>query len=121
MEITDVRVRRTVATETKIRATASVVVSGCFVVHDFRVIEGVNGLFVSMPCRRNADGSFRDIAHPITAEFRLRLLQSFLAANPASPWDAAGYKIPAGAGPGRVRTRPHAWHRRRSTREAVDH
>ncbi len=90
MEITDVRVRRTVATETKIRATASVVVSGCFVVHDFRVIEGVNGLFVSMPCRRNADGSFRDIAHPITAEFRERLMQSIMDAYHASALDEAG-------------------------------
>jgi len=90
MEVTDVRVRRVVADNSKIRATASVVFNNCLVVHDFRIVEGVNGLFVSMPCRRNADGSFRDIAHPITAEARERLIQALMDAYHASALDEAG-------------------------------
>ncbi|HEY3314731.1 MAG TPA: SpoVG family protein, partial [Bacillota bacterium] len=41
-----------------------------FVVHDVRVVEGQNGLFVAMPSRKTPEGTFRDVAHPITAEAR---------------------------------------------------
>lgn len=90
MEVTDVRIRRVVADNTKVRATASVVFSSCFVVHDFRIVEGANGLFVSMPCRRNADGSFRDIAHPITAEAREHIVQAIMDAYHASELEEVG-------------------------------
>ena len=41
-----------------------------FVIHDVKVIEGANGLFVAMPSRRTLTGQFRDIAHPISASAR---------------------------------------------------
>ena len=41
-----------------------------FVVRGMKVIKGLNGFFISMPSRKMPDGSFRDIAHPITNEFR---------------------------------------------------
>lgn len=52
------------------KASVSVTFGDKFVVHDFRIVEGQAGLFVSMPARRMSSGEFRDIAHPITAEFR---------------------------------------------------
>ncbi len=70
MEITDVRVRMAAGPETKLKAYCSVVFDNMFVVHDLRVVEGINGLFVAMPRKRTAEGEYRDVAHPITAEAR---------------------------------------------------
>jgi stage V sporulation protein G len=63
LEITDVRLRR-VNREGRMRAIASITIDGEFVVHDIRVIDGNNGMFVAMPSKRTPDGEFRDIAHP---------------------------------------------------------
>ncbi|TCJ76454.1 UNVERIFIED_ORG: SpoVG protein [Bacillus cereus] len=51
MEVTDVRLRR-VNTEGRMRAIASITLDHEFVVHDIRVIDGNNGLFVAMPSKR---------------------------------------------------------------------
>ena len=69
MKITDVRLRR-VSTEGKMRAIASITINEAFVVHDVRIIDGNNGLFVAMPSKRTSDGEFRDIAHPINSQTR---------------------------------------------------
>jgi stage V sporulation protein G len=68
MEITEVRI--TLRDEEKLKAFASMVFDGCFVVRGLKVIKGMRGLFVSMPSRRLPDGSFKDIAHPINNETR---------------------------------------------------
>ena len=49
-----------------------------FVVHDIKVVQGETGLFIAMPSRKNADGQFRDIAHPIRPETRLLLQELIL-------------------------------------------
>ncbi|MFB4214126.1 septation regulator SpoVG [Shouchella sp. 1P09AA] len=72
MEITDVRLRR-VQTEGRMRAIASITIDHEFVVHDIRVIDGNNGLFVAMPSKRTPDGEFRDIAHPISSKTREKI------------------------------------------------
>ena len=64
MQITDVRLRR-VSSEGRMKAIASITIDNEFVVHDIRVIDGNNGMFVAMPSKRTPDGEFRDIAHPI--------------------------------------------------------
>jgi len=69
MQVTDVRVRR-VLTEGKMKAVVSVTLDNAFVIHDVKVVEGQNGLFVAMPSRKTADGEFRDIAHPINTSAR---------------------------------------------------
>ena len=69
MMITDVRMRK-ISHEGKMRAIVSVTFDNQFVVHDIKVIDGVNGLFVAMPSRRMGDGNFRDIAHPINSDTR---------------------------------------------------
>ncbi|MBE2921440.1 septation regulator SpoVG [Anoxybacillus flavithermus] len=78
MEVTDVRLRR-VNTEGRMRAIASITLDHEFVVHDIRVIEGNNGLFVAMPSKRNPDGEFRDIAHPINSTTRGKIQEAVLA------------------------------------------
>ncbi|MFZ5817517.1 MAG: septation regulator SpoVG [Bacillota bacterium] len=80
MKITDVRVRKANGTEGKLKATCSVVFDEMFVVHDLRVMEGANGLFVSMPRRKVGQNEFRDLAHPITAEARALLHKAVLDA-----------------------------------------
>ncbi len=79
MEVTDVRLRR-MDTEGRMRAIASITFDHEFVVHDIRVIEGNNGLFVAMPSKRTPDGEFRDIAHPINATTRAKIQSVVLEA-----------------------------------------
>ena len=76
MEVTDVRLRR-VNTDGRMRAIASITFDNEFVVHDIRVIEGNNGLFVAMPSKRTPDGEFRDIAHPINSATRVKFKMLF--------------------------------------------
>ncbi|GGM36725.1 putative septation protein SpoVG [Paraliobacillus quinghaiensis] len=78
MEVTDVRLRR-VNTEGRMRAIASITLDQEFVVHDIRVIDGNNGLFVAMPSKRTPDGEFRDIAHPINSGTRSKIQEAVLA------------------------------------------
>ena len=78
MEVTDVRLRR-VSTDGRMRAIASITLDHEFVVHDIRVIDGNNGLFVAMPSKRTPDGEFRDIAHPINSGTRSKIQDAVLA------------------------------------------
>lgn len=78
MEVTDVRLRR-VNTEGRMRAIASITIDNEFVVHDIRVIDGNNGMFVAMPSKRTPDGEFRDIAHPISSATREKIQSAVLA------------------------------------------
>ena len=79
MTITDVRVRK-IASEGKMKAIVSVTFDNEFVVHDIKIIEGQNGLFIAMPSRKTPDGEFKDIAHPINTETRERIQSASLEA-----------------------------------------
>ena len=68
MNITDVRIRK-VSDEGKMKAVVSITFDDEFVVHDIKIIEGQNGLFIAMPSRKMGEGDFRDIAHAIFAEY----------------------------------------------------
>ena len=77
MEITDVRVRK-INKEGKMKAVVSVTFDNEFVVHDIKVIEREQGLFIAMPSRKTAEGEFRDVAHPIHADVREKVQASVL-------------------------------------------
>jgi len=79
MNITDIRVRRTYQ-DTRLRALVSVTIDNDLAVHDIKVIEGPERLFVAMPSRKDDNGVFRDIAHPITPEARKVLEEAILSA-----------------------------------------
>ena len=68
MKITDIRIR--IVNKDKLKASASVTFDECFVVHDIKLIEGNNGLFMSMPSRKTSTGEFKDVAHAINTETR---------------------------------------------------
>lgn len=72
MNITDVRVRK-INDDGRMKAVVSITFDDEFVVHDIKIIEGQNGLFIAMPSRRMSDGDFRDIAHPLLSETRNRI------------------------------------------------
>jgi stage V sporulation protein G len=69
MNITDIKIRK-IFPDGKIRAIVSIIIDGDFAVHDLKIIEGVERLFIAMPNRRSDDGRFQDIVHPITSEAR---------------------------------------------------
>lgn len=79
MQITDVRIRK-IATDGKMKAIVSITFDDQFVVHDIKVIEGQNGLFIAMPSRKTPDGEFKDIAHPINTDSRETIQTAILEA-----------------------------------------
>ncbi|WP_426348193.1 septation regulator SpoVG [Alloiococcus sp. CFN-8] len=77
MQINDVRIRK-ISAEGKMKAIVSVTFDNEFVVHDIKVIEGQNGLFIAMPSRKTPDGEFKDIAHPINTTTREKIQEAIL-------------------------------------------
>jgi stage V sporulation protein G len=71
MDITEVVVR--VVEDEKLRAYVSLTIENALVIKDIKIVEGKNGLFVSMPSRRRKNGKYQDIAHPINSLFRKTL------------------------------------------------
>jgi stage V sporulation protein G len=78
LKITEVRITKAEGQGT-LKAFASVTLDGVFAVHGIRVVEGKNGLFVSMPNRQVKEGEYKDIAHPVTKEFKQELNDAVLA------------------------------------------
>ena len=70
MKITSVNVRKIEKEGSRMKGIASVLIDDCFAVHDIRIIEGENGLFIAMPSKKTPSGDYRDIAHPINPETR---------------------------------------------------
>lgn len=70
MKITSVTVRKIEKENSRMKGIASVLIDDSFAVHDIRIIEGDNGLFIAMPSRKTPTGGYRDIAHPINPEVR---------------------------------------------------
>ena len=80
MKITDVRIKLVEKDDTKLKAIASITIDECFVVHDIKVVDGKEGLFVSMPAKKAPDGKHKDIAHPIKPETRQEISNIILEA-----------------------------------------
>ncbi|MBQ7337003.1 MAG: SpoVG family protein [Clostridia bacterium] len=79
MKITDIKVRK-LFDEGPMRAIISVTFDGQLAVHDIKVIYARDRYFIVMPSRKNMDGSFHDITHPINSTFRTMLEQEVLTA-----------------------------------------
>lgn len=72
MEITDIKIRK-VFEDGPMKAIVSVTFDGQLALHDIKVIHARDKHFIVMPSRKNPDGTYRDIAHPINAQFRAKL------------------------------------------------
>lgn len=80
LKITSVNVRKIEKEDSRMKGIASVLIDDCFAIHDLKIIEGDNGLFVAMPSRKTATGGYRDIAHPINPETRKLFEETILEA-----------------------------------------
>ena len=80
MKITSVNVRKIEKEGSRMKGIASILIDDSFAVHDIRIIEGDNGLFIAMPSRKTATGGYRDIAHPINPEVRAMFEEAILKA-----------------------------------------
>jgi len=69
VKITEVRAKR-IDGDNRLVGIAAITIDNCFVVHELRIIEGKNGLFVAMPSRKMPNGEYKDVAHPINSETR---------------------------------------------------
>lgn len=70
MNITEVRIRLLKKDEGKLKALATIIIDDCFAVHEIRIIQGTESLFITMPNKRLAYGDYKDIAHPLNNETR---------------------------------------------------
>ena len=72
MEISDIRIRR-ILQEGRLRAVVSLTIDSAVALHDIKVVQGDERLFVAMPSRRDETGAYRDIVHPISVEARKQI------------------------------------------------
>ena len=78
MKITSVSVRKITKENSRLRGIASVFIDDAFAIHDIRIIEGDNGLFIAMPSRKTATGEYRDVCHPINRDVRKEFTDAIL-------------------------------------------
>ena len=79
MKITAVTVQKNERENSRMKGIASILIDDSFAVHDIRIIEGDNGLFIAMPRRKTSTGEFRDITHPINSKTRSMFETKILA------------------------------------------
>ena len=80
MVITSVSVKKIERENSKLRGFASAVLDDAIVIHDIRIIEGENGLWIQFPSRKIAEGEYKDTVHPINAETRTMFEQQIIEA-----------------------------------------
>ena len=79
MQITDIKIRKTFD-DGPLKAVVSLTFDAQLAVHDIKVIYANDRFFIGMPSRKNGDGTYRDIVHPINADFRVMVEEAVLAA-----------------------------------------
>ena len=77
MKITDIKIRK-FFDEGPMKAIASVTFDDCLAVHDVKIINARDKFFIVMPSRKNPDGTYRDIVHPVNSEFRAALEEAVI-------------------------------------------
>ncbi len=79
MEISDVKIRKTMH-DGRLRAVVSITIDNAIAIHDIKLVQGDDRMFVAMPSRREESGVFRDIIHPISSDIRDELEEKILSA-----------------------------------------
>ena len=92
MQITDIKIRK-LFDDGPMKAVVSVTFDSQLAVHDIKVIYARDRYFIVMPSRKNPDDTYRDIVHPINAQFRATLesavIKAFEEALEAAKQEAA--------------------------------
>lgn len=97
MEITEVKVFP--IQEEKLKAFVSIVFDQCFMVNDIKIIQGRDGLFISMPSRKKKNGEFKDVAHPLNNETR-RMIEDKVLGEYERILNERGERMPQAASMG---------------------
>ncbi len=79
MEISDIKIRKTMH-EGRLRAVVSITIDNAIAIHDIKLVQGDERMFVAMPSRREESGIFRDIIHPISSNVREEIEEKILEA-----------------------------------------
>lgn len=79
MEISDIKIRKTMH-EGRLRAVVSITIDNAIAIHDIKLVQGDERMFVAMPSRREDSGIFRDIIHPISSNVREEIEEKILDA-----------------------------------------
>ena len=79
MTITEIRVRKLI-TEGKLKGIVSITIDNVLAIHDIKIVQGEERLFAAMPSRRDDNGMFRDIVHPINGDIRKEMENQILSA-----------------------------------------
>ena len=79
MEISDIKIRKTMQ-EGRLRAVVSITIDNAIAIHDIKLVQGDERMFVAMPSRREESGVFRDIIPPISANVRDKIEEQILEA-----------------------------------------
>lgn len=70
MKITNVDVRKVEKEGSRLRGVANITLDDCLAIHNIRIIEGNRGLFIAMPSKKNEEGNYVDLVHPINSDTR---------------------------------------------------
>ena len=79
MQVTDIKIRKFFE-DGPMKAIVSVTFEDCLAVHDIKVIYARDRYFIVMPSKKNPDGTYRDIVHPINSDFRSSLEEAVIDA-----------------------------------------
>ncbi|MCH5323949.1 MAG: septation regulator SpoVG [Eubacterium sp.] len=79
MKISDIRIRK-IMQEGRLRAVVSLTIDESIAVHDIRLVQGDERMFVAMPSRRDDEGKYRDIVHPIHPDVRTDIENQIISA-----------------------------------------
>ena len=79
MEISDIKIRKTMH-DGRLRAVVSITIDNAIAIHDIKLVQGDERMFVAMPSRREESGIFRDIIHPISSNVREEIEEKILDA-----------------------------------------
>ena len=97
MEITDIKIRKLFDNDGPMKAIVSVTFDNQLALHDIKIINARDKFFIVMPSRKNPDGTYRDIVHPINSEFRAVLEEQIIDAYHTELENASAAEAEAGS------------------------
>lgn len=78
MKLTSITIKKINRENSRLRGIASVLIDDAFIVHNIRIINGDNGLFIAMPSEKTVTGEYKDICHPVNSDIRTMFTNAIL-------------------------------------------
>lgn len=70
MEITEIRIRKVFQGGSKLKGIVSITIDNQLAIHEIKIVQGQDRIFVAMPSVKDRNGIYRDVVHPISVEAR---------------------------------------------------